>query len=134
MKRALYFGCRGPSEPGHYLHEGRKTLWDRPKECPWGPGLMDGGLLKNGGHPDVEDGKVWWTCGGRDELWYAFFWWDNSGDRRGASNSGFYVAGFGPEVLTRETAIENSKLAFAYACEAYPWVVERQRHPLVLQP
>lgn len=132
-RRALYFGCRGANEPGHYLQQGRKTIWDPPADCPWTLGLMDGGLLKNGRQPDVSDGKVWWTCGGRLNFWYAFIWWDNSGDKRGASNSGFYVAGFGPELLTPETARENAKLAFAYACEAYPQVIGRQHQPLVLQ-
>lgn len=132
-KRALYFGCRGPNEPGHYVQEGRVSIYDPPAGCPWTLGLMDGGLLKNGRHRDVEDGKVWWTCGARDDFWYAFFWWDNSGDKRGASNSGFYVRGFKPELLTPETARENAKLAFDHACEAYPWVIARQRYPLVLQ-
>jgi hypothetical protein len=94
---------------------------------------MDGGLLKNGKRPDIDDGKVFWTCGGRCEFWYAFFWWDNSGDRRPGSNSGFYVRGFAPPLLTPETARANASLAFRYACETYPWVIERQHHPLVLQ-
>lgn len=133
-KRALYFGCRGANEAGHYLQEGHKTLWNIiPPECPWDLKLMDSGLLKNGRRPDVEDGKVWWTCGGRADLWYAFFWWDNSGDSRDGSNSGFYVRGFTPEVRTPETARETAALAFRYACESYPWVIARQRHPLVLQ-
>jgi hypothetical protein len=132
-KRALYFGCRGANEPGHYLQEGRKTIWDVPPECHWSLGLMDSGLLKNGRHRDVYDGKVWWTCGGRADLWYAFMWWDNSGDKRPGSNSGFYVRGFAPEVLTPESAKANATLAFRYACESYPWVVNRQRKPLVLQ-
>lgn len=131
MKRALYFGCR--DVPGHYLHEGRRTMWDPPADCPWRVGLMDGGLLNNGKHRDVYDGKVWWTCGGRAALWYAFVWWDNSVDRRGACNSGFYVLGFEPETLTPETARENARLAFDYACGVYPWVVSRQRQPLLLQ-
>lgn len=131
-KRAFYFGCRDVY--GHYLHEGTRTIWDVPPEIHWWHlGLMDGGLLKNGRHRDVYDGKVFWTCGGKDSLWYAFVWWDNSVDRRGASNSGFYVGGFEPETLTPETARANAALAFAYACEAYPWVVSRQRQPLVLQ-
>lgn len=130
-KRALYFGCRDVC--GHYLQEGHKTIWDPPAGCPWTLGHMDGGLLGNGKHADVYDGKVWWTCGGRSDFWYAFFWWDNSVDRRGASNSGFYVLGFKPEIISPETARANSVLAFRYACEAYPWVVERQRQPLCLQ-
>lgn len=135
-KRALYFGCW--DRPGHFLHDetGKVLYWpnrDAPT-LPWTLGHMDGGLLKNGEHPDVIDGKVWWTCGGRDEFWYAFFWWDRSVDRRGACNSGFYVSGFKPEVLSPETARENASLAFAFACETYPAVVARQRCPLVLQP
>lgn len=134
VKRALYFGCRGANEPGHYLQEGRNTIWDPPPEISfWHLGLMDGGLLNNGRHPDVEDGKVWWTCGCRHDLWFAFFWWDNSGDRRRASNSGFYVGGFAPEVLTPESARAGARLAFEYACSVYPEVIARQRHPLVLQ-
>lgn len=132
-KRALYFGCRGANEAGHYLQEGRETIWDVPPECYWSLGLMDGGLLKNGRHRDIYDGKVWWTCGGHDDLWYAFIWWDNSGDKRPGSNSGFYVRGFAPENLTPETAKENAALAFRYACDTYPWVVGRQRQPLELQ-
>ena len=132
--RVLYFGCRGSNEPGHYLQEGRRTIWNVPPECHWTLGLMDNGLLKNGCHPDVDDGKVWWTCGGRFDLWYAFVWWDNSGDKRSGSNSGFYVAGFGPENLTPVSARENAKLAFDYACAVYPEVIKRQRQPLVLQP
>jgi hypothetical protein len=84
---------------------------------------MDTGLLKNGKHADSPDGRVWWTCGGLT-FWYAFFWWDRSVDTRGACNSGFYVRGFGwPE----------AQEAFDYACAAYPQVVARQKHPLVLQ-
>lgn len=132
MKRALYFGCRGPRQPGHYLQEGHRTIWDVPPECPWTLGLMDGGLLRNGKRRDIEDGRVFWTCGGRAALWYGFFWWDNSGDGRGQSNSGFYVGGFEPEVLTPETARTNAKLAFEFASDAYPWVIRRQRHHLLL--
>lgn len=132
-KRALYFGCRGANEPGHYLQEGRRTLWNTPLEISFWDHVMDGALLKNGRHPDVVDGKVWWTCGGRAALWYAFFWWDNSGDRRSGSNSGLYVGGFAPESLTPETDRENATQAFDYARAAYPWVISRQRVPLVLQ-
>lgn len=121
-KLALYFGCW--ERAGHYLHlPGGHTLWDKPKDLPWRDEHLDGGLLKNGKRPDVYDGKVVWTCGGK-ALWYAFFWWDNSVDRRGASNSGFYVRGFGwPE----------PQEAFDYACAAFPTVVARQKRPLVLQ-
>lgn len=133
VKRALYFGCRDRNEPGHYLQEGHKTLWNTPPEIAFWDRVMDGTLLKNGRHPDIDDGKVFWTCGGRPHLWYAFIWWDNSGDRRPGSNSGFYVGGFQPEILTRETARQNANLAFAYACAAYPEVIKRQHHPLALQ-
>jgi hypothetical protein len=108
-KLALYWGCW--EQAGHYLHRPNGvTIWTPEREFAdlhWSPGLMDGGLLKNGRHRDVYDGKVFWTCGGAKAFWYAFFWWDNSVDRRGASNSGFYVRGFGwPEV----------QAAFDYAC------------------
>jgi hypothetical protein len=124
-KRALYFGCW--DRTGHYLHDPRgRVIW-RPRDdlpdLPWTACLMDSGLLKNGKRPDSYDGKVYWTCGGR-AFWYAFYWWDRSVDRRGASNSGFYVRGFGwPE----------AEAAFAYACAEFPAVVARQEHPLVLQ-
>lgn len=124
-KLALYFGCwRGA---GHYLHlPNGSTSWDNRRKDegpPWSTALMDCGLLRNGKHTDVYDGKVYWTAGGTS-FWYAFFWWDRSVDSRGGSNSGFYVRGFGwPE----------SRQAFDYACKTFPAVVARQRHPLVLQ-
>lgn len=86
--------------------------WDR---------LLDTGLLKNGKRPDVPDGRVYWTCSTR---WFAFVWWDRSGDRRPNSNSGFYVYGFG---------IGQEREAFEFACAAWPSVVARQHHKLILQ-
>ena len=85
---------------------------------------MDGLLLKNGNVPDIDNGDVHWTCGGRDNHWFAFFWWDNSVDHRGASNSGFYVDGF---------SSGEAEQAFKFACETFPKVVARQRHPLTLK-
>jgi hypothetical protein len=124
-KMALYFGCW--DRPGHYLHrtDGAKLyVPENVSGLPWSMPLMDTGLLDNGKHPDIYDGKVFWTVGGKAAFWYAFFWWDNSGDRRGNSNSGFYVRGFGwPE----------AREAFDYACSEFPRIVARQRHPLVLQ-
>ncbi|TGQ95423.1 hypothetical protein EN851_07855 [Mesorhizobium sp. M8A.F.Ca.ET.208.01.1.1] len=124
-KLALYFGCW--ERAGHFLHlPNGRTIYGEERqvpEIPWSVGLMDGGLLKNGKRPDVYDGKVFWTCGGL-QFWYAFYWWDNSVDRRGASNSGFYVRGFGwPEAQS----------AFDYACAEFPKVVSRQTHALILQ-
>lgn len=125
-KVALYFGCW--KEVGHYLHDVRgRHLWDSPPaDFPsnsWS-NIMDGGLLKNGRRVDVYNGQVYWTCGGAKAFWYAFFWWDNSVDKRGGSNSGFYVRGFGwPE----------AQEAFDYACAQYPTIVARWRFPLVLQ-
>lgn len=125
-KLALYFGCW--DRPGHYLHRpGGYTLRGDERallRLPWPDGMMDCTLLKNGKRPDVYDGKVFWTCGGDPSFWYAFYWWDRSVDSRGASNSGFYVRGFGwPE----------AQAAFDYACAQFPRVVSRQRHALILQ-
>lgn len=123
-KQALYFGCWNGA--GHYLHSPGGHTVRKERDFPdlyWSAGLMDTGLLDNGKHPDVYDGKVFWTCGGV-AFWYAFYWWDNSVDRRGNSNSGFYVRGFGwPE----------AQAAFDYACTQFPRVVSRQAHPLILQ-
>ena len=124
-KMALYWGCW--ARVGHYLHKTNGgTIWNPQGEVsglPWSEALLDGGLLKNGKHQDIYDGKVFWTCGG-SPFWYAFFWWDNSVDRRRASNSGLYVRGFGwPE----------AQAAFDYACAEFPRVVARQKHILVLQ-
>jgi len=123
---ALYFGCW--DRPGHYLHRpGGATVWGAKQKIPgfpWSEGLMDGGLLKNGKRPDICDGKVFSTCGGLS-FWWAFYWWDRSGDSRGASNSGFYVRGF---------ALNEQEAAFAYAGEQFPHIVARQKHPLILQP
>lgn len=122
-RMALYFGCW--NQAGHYLHGvgGRSIYGDRPADLPWDVGMMDATLLRNGKVPDLPNGKVYWTCGGKDAFWYAFYWWDRSVDRRGACNSGLYVRGFGwPE----------TKAAFEYACSQFPNVVERQKFPLVL--
>jgi hypothetical protein len=131
---ALYFGPLRVS--GHFLWKeewGGSTLNPEEYGCPWGIGLMDTGLLKNGGVPDMPDGRVYWTCGGKPDLWFAFFWWDRSVDKRGASNSGFYVRGFGPESVTTESVEEAAPAAFTFACETWPGVVARQRFPLVLK-
>lgn len=130
MRLALYFGySRAPG--GHWLRGlpgPHSDSLDPQRDIPgfpWGPGLMDGGLLVNGKVQDLPDGRVWWTCGGVRVLWHAFCWWDRSGDSRPASNSGFYVRGF---------EIDDREAAFAYACAAWDAVVARQAHPLVLQP
>ena len=123
-KLALYFGCW--ERPGHFLHDtsGYHVQAEKYQGLHWGEGLMDTGLLRNGKIPDQPNGKVYWTCGGKDAFWYAFYWWDRSVDTRGQCNSGFYVRGFGwPE----------SEEAFQYACEQFPSVVRRQKFPLVLQ-
>lgn len=96
---------------------------DKVPGFPWSYGLMDTGLLKNGKHVDRIDGRVFWTCGGQP-LWFAFFWWDRSGDDRPNSNSGFYVQGF---------TFAEYREAFQYACEQFPVIVVRQACPLVLQ-
>jgi hypothetical protein len=122
-RKALYFGCW--DRPGHFLFDtSGLTVYERPRDLPWGDGLMDAGLLRNRKVQDTPTGKVYWTVGGEEALWYAFFWWDRSVDSRGACNSGFYVRGFGyPE----------AQAAFDYACARFPHVVRRQSPPLVLQ-
>lgn len=122
-KRALYFGY---GSGGHFLRGAGfgRTLapeTDVPG-FPWSGALLDTGLLKNRDVPDCPDGRVHWVCGGTP-LWLAFFWWDRSGDRRGASNSGFYVQGF--HHAERQAALD-------FACSEWPDVVARQPHPLVL--
>jgi len=100
--------------------------WDEKafQGFPWSMSHMDTGLLRNGKRADKYDGKVFWTCGGKNELWFAFFWWDRSVDSRSGSNSGFYIRGF--EFSEKADALE-------YAIRSFPNVVARQRHPLVLQ-
>lgn len=121
---ALYFGCW--DRAGHYLHDvrGHHLYGDRPSDLPWDESLMDGMLLKNGKVPDHPTGKVYWTCGGKDSFWYAFYWWDRSVDTRGACCSGFYVRGFDHH---------QPREAFEYACSQFPKVVARQKFPLQLQ-
>ena len=125
VKRALYFGYKNG---GHFLYlPGMVCAYLEPQRYapgfPWSIGLLDSGLLINGKNADIYDGRVFWTCGGTP-LWLAFFWWDRSGDNRGASNSGFYVQGF--ELTDRQAALD-------YAGSIFPQVVARQHHPLVLQ-
>lgn len=124
-KVAVYFGCW--REAGHFLHDvhGRHIDHrDGLADLPWDEGLMDATLLRNAKVPDLPDGRVHWTCGGAKAFWYAFYWWDRSVDSRGACNSGFYVRGFGRS---------EAQAAFKYACAQFPCVVERQKHPLVVQ-
>lgn len=135
VRAALYFGCW--RRTGHYLHRpnGESTL--EPKkfapDIPWSIVHMDGKLLKNGEHPDIYDGKVFWVLGGRATFWHAFLWWDNSIDHRGASNSGLYVSGFDlVEDWRTEAMKQQREAAFAFACEQFPHVVARQRQPLQL--
>ena len=123
---ALHFGYDRGS--GHRL-QGPTGLAYRQLDrvaagLPWTIGHMDGGLLKNGKHADVIDGRVFWTCGG-SPLWLAFVWWDRSGDRRSNSNSGFYVRGF---------ALEERQAALDFARAIFPAVDARQSFPLVSQP
>lgn len=131
VKKALYFGY---GSGGHFLRTRNGHLSSlNPREdfpgFPWPIRMLDSGLLENGGVPDRPDGRVYSTCGGAPlpeggrDLWIAFYWWDRSGDKRGASNSGFYVHGF--EWAERADA-------FAFACAAWPDVVKRQAFPLVL--
>ena len=130
QKRALYFGFI--EDYGHGLRSGHKKIYaeDVPG-FPWSEPLLDTGLLKNGKREDVVDGHVFWTAGGAKSFWYAFFWWDRSGDKRANSNSGFFVEGFGWN--TREDLTPRDE-AFAFALAQYPDIVARQRFPLVLQP
>lgn len=122
-RRALYFGYL---TGGHFLHDqnNKSTLEPKRYGLPWSIGLLDTGLLKNGKHIDIYDGRVFWTCGG-SPLWFAFFWWDRSGDTRANSNSGFYVRGFD---------LAERQQAFDYAALTFPKVMARQTHLLVLQP
>lgn len=133
MPEAFYFGCW--NRPGHYFHDAAgRTVWTKPEGIPWQDHHMDATLLRNGNVPDAPDGRVFWTCGGAADVWFAFFWWDRSGDRRGASNSGFYVRGVGDRAtINRELAWEWVQEAFKCACEAFPKIVQRQRFPLALQ-
>jgi hypothetical protein len=119
---ALYFGY-GPG--GHFMRGGPRVTLDPQQDFPdfpWTITDLDTGLLRNRGTPDIPDGRVHWTCGGKKQLWFAFFWWDRSGDERPGSNSGFYVRG-----------ASGPKEAFAFACERWPAIVKRQKFPLVLQ-
>lgn len=101
------------------LRNPKKSISD----FPWTDGLLDAGLLKNGNITDQIDGRVYWTCGGKLRHWFAFYWWDRSGDRRPNSNSGFYVVGF-------DRGHRSS--AFNFACAAFPKIVQRQTFPLCL--
>jgi len=122
--RALYFGY---GQGGHFLrglrHDSLYPQRDEPG-FPWTMGQLDTGLLKNKRVSDDPDGRVHWTCGGTP-LWFAFFWWDRSGDSRPGSNSGFYV---------RDFNLEDRQAAFEFACSEWPDVVARQKFPLVVQP
>jgi hypothetical protein len=126
-KLALYFGY---GAGGHFLRgNGRRDSLVPKRDYPgfpWTISHLDTGLLRNGKIPDKPDGRIFWTCVGSDvatDLWYAFYWWDRSGDSRPGSNSGFYVHGFS----------ENEILAaLSFACAAWPEIIARQAFPLTL--
>lgn len=127
-KRALYFGCEDPRYAGHGLHsDGNEQETIYPKSTypgfPWNAGHLDGGLLTNGKVKDTPTGKVYWTHGGKTDLWYAFYWWDRTGDSRPGSNSGLYVLGFD---------VRQEKEAFEYGCSKWPKIIGRQKHSLEL--
>lgn len=118
-KRALYFGFGGGGHGLRSWPRGADCFSEHPTGFPWDDGVLDTGLLRNRGVPDRPDGRVYWTGGGKP-LWLAFFWWDRSGDPRGACNSGFYVQGF---------SHTESQAALDYACAQWPLVVARQPRP-----
>lgn len=120
-KQSLYFGFIEGYGHGLRTKQRRVDPSDVPS-FPWGYDLLDAGLLKNRKVPDNPNGVVHWV-GGKPS-WIGFFWWDRSGDKRGASNSALYVQGFSHLDLAA---------AFAYACEQWPDVVQRQLFPLQLQ-
>ena len=134
-KQALYFGF---GNGGHFLRG--KDGWrdagggypgDYAPGFPWqSAAWLDTSLLKNRKIPDAPDGRVHVTGGGASHFWFAFVWWDRSGDSRPGSNSGFYVRGFGSPVCETFNAI--ARIAFDYACEEWPDVVARQLFPLAL--
>jgi hypothetical protein len=125
MPSVFYFGWRPGG--GHHLQRegGHDVPWAKREAtgipAPWLP-YMDGWLLNNAKVPDRYDGRVFWIPS--NSLWLAFLWWDNSGDNRGNSNSGFYVHGF---------AWPHRQEALKFASERFPEVIARQRHPLTLQ-
>jgi hypothetical protein len=120
--RALYFGSAFGA--GHHLYSPDSPRARSPSEFPgfpWNYAHLDAGLLQLMGKPDVCDGAVASVARG---AWWAFVWWDRSGDPRAGSNSGLYVRGFG-EGEGRE--------AFAHARLAFPGVVGRQPFALRLE-
>jgi hypothetical protein len=130
---ALYFGCLG--DKGHHLFApGRNTLperlWpemDYMKGFPWTLTEIDCKLLENGKHPQIRDGKVFWTYSGPahdTSGWFAFYWWDGSVDDRPGSNSGLYIQGF---------TFKDIVPAFQYAVDEWHEVVSRQPTALKLQ-
>jgi hypothetical protein len=121
---ALYFGHDKDDNKGHFLYGlDRKAI--RPSAIvgfPWKLEMLDGGFLRDQKIKDEPDGRVWWSYGRILSVpWFAFFWWDRSGDTRPGSNSGFYVEGFLPR-----------SASFAFACAQWPDIVARQLFPLTL--
>lgn len=90
-----FFGCLG--EPGHYLRRspGAQTEWNERAQ-PWG-WKLDSGLCE-GNQFQRDAGKTWTH---QKDGWTAVSFWDQSGDRRGNSNSTFLVHALvtGAEVL-----------------------------------
>jgi hypothetical protein len=121
LPNCLYFGKLEHSS-GHRLWVGDSG----PRNpTPWREEFMDSGILTNAKIKDEVTGNVYWTSAGPISMpqWFAFVWWDRSGDKRPGSNSGLYIRG---------ATLGNATQAFEYACQRWKRVVTRQQFPLIL--
>jgi hypothetical protein len=121
-REAFYFGARRCIV--HQLHQENTRGPVNARDVaglPWTVYDLDAGLLESWGQKECNDGRVHWTYA---DGWFAFCWWDRTGDTRAESNSGLYVKGFS----------EGERIqAFQYVCDKFPDIISRQGKNLTLQ-
>lgn len=113
MTDLMYFGCRAPNAPGHFLcRPGMKADWssdllDRLRDEH--DTHLDTGYLKAQRVQDVPGRAAFVHVNGHSIV----TWWDRSGDSRSASNSAFIL----PGDHTPHEVMEQSTLHFPEVLE-----------------
>lgn len=115
MKKLLFFGCEGPSSPGHFLSE---SMYDVSKRYGIGSNILDR-IDSTFCPPPWKPGYLAWIC----PLCKIVAWWDTTGDSRPGSNSVLIGIGY----IDFEEMIDDAYLQF-------PKIMSRQTRPKPYQP
>ena len=111
VDKLFYFGCLGHT--GHYLHDvWHRKAWSQEQRLPWAP--IDAALT-----PDLPTEPQGIAAIHHKDGWTAVAFWDRSVDKRGKSNSAFFVA----EETSFEHVMELAHLYFAPVMRRLPFDV-----------